>query len=606
MENSNGHKRISASLFLLFVMAAALSAGIYFGGKLQSQNDRRLKVVFADEKSGIERTTEISSIESVHLARLVKRILERGLSPEKIIISGILLVDEQGQYSFALAANRSARLIIDGREAGRASVFKRNTERIFRIELKKGPCPFSIEFSPAVRNPYLGLLWKYSQDEPFHSIAAHRIFSPDAAEFAVERFHALQAQAKRWMFFRNAGFFSAAAALTAFMILAFLWIRKKNVLKSQIQVTEASPAAGRLSEIDKTKGFAGFLMIAAHITSHSLLPFGTFGAALFFLCSGMNTILFLERTRKKKKTNYYHLFFGILLFTGGYTQIVIAHPGDARIMPEFLQVSALSILLIFGLSKCFKQMYHAGFLFPVPFLLHFLFMEGMIRLPSSAGEAASFFFGSAGFPLFPWAGFFLYGVFLLYVLKKKAVLPFLSAALGMLSAVMILILHIPIQKWGMSLSYISLSLFAVTVLFAFFYWMTVKCGGGILDKINSVLEVVGRNSLMFVYVHYLAVVIIRPKRLLGYAYFDLLLSALLAFLFTAFIVFYYERSKNDDALFIPMVWMFTLMVVIRYGNFLSATVNPWWLDIFIGMAFAFLYVKLRRKLRPRQARYVPF
>lgn len=587
-------------------MAAGLGTGFYFSQELGQQAHLRLRVLFKEKESGRERTTFIRGIESRKVKRLIKRIQEHGVFPGQIRISGVLLADESGLYSFALAANRSARLVIDGEQAGRASVFNRHEERVFHIELEKGAKPFTLEYFPAGRDPYVGILWKRPQENDFHSIPPYRLFSPAETGGNIDRIYHLQSETKRLIFLKNTGFISSAAALALFMVLLFVWGREKRASVSPSKDVPFSSAAGRLTEIDKTKGFAGYLMILAHISSRGLLPFGTFGAALFFLCSGMNTILFLDRTRQKKYYNYYHLFFGILLFIGGYTQIVIAHPGNARFMPEFLQVSALSILLIFGLSKCFKNMYYAGFLFPVPYLLHFLFLEGIIRLPGKAGAVTSFFFGTGAFPLFPWAGFFLYGVFLLHMHKKKGALPVLTALTGMLSGIFIFVSHIPVEKWGMSFSYVSLSLFAGTLLFSVFYLMTVKKFGRYFKTMNAALEVVGRNSLMFVYVHYLAVDIIKPKGLMGYPFLDLLVSALLAFLFSAFIVFYYERSKNDDALFIP-VWMaFILLLAARYGHFLSPAADVRWIDIFIGVLFAFLYVKLRRKLRPRPAAYVPF
>jgi hypothetical protein len=604
--DKQGQKRTITSFLLIAVMAAGLGTGFYFSRELGQQAYLRLHVLFKEKESSRERTTSIRGIESRQMRRLIKRVQERGFFPEQIRISGVLLVDESGLYSFALAANRSARFFINGEQAGKASVFNRHEERIVQIELEKGAKPFILEYFPAMRNPYLGVLWKRPQENDFHSIAPYRLFSPAEPEGKTDRLYRLQSKTKRLVFFKNTGFISGAAALLFFMALLFFWGRGKGASVSPPQNVHFPAAAGRLTEIDKTKGFAGYLMILAHISSLGLLPFGTFGAALFFLCSGMNTILFLDRTRKKRYYNYYHLFFGILLFIGGYTQIVIAHPGNARFVPEFLQVSALSILMIFGLSKCFRNMYHAGFLFPVPFLLHFLFLEGIIRLPGKAGAVTSFFFGTGAFPLFPWAGFFLYGVFLLHLHKKKGALPVLTGLTGMLSVILIFVLNIPIEKWGMSLSYVSLSLFAGTLLFAVFYLMTVKNFGRYFKTMNAVLEIVGRNSLMFVYVHYLAVDIIKPKGLMGYPFLDLLVSALFAFLFSAFIVFYYERSKNDDALFLPVWLAFILLLAVRYGHFLSPASDVRWIDIFIGVLFAFLYVKLRRKLRPRPAAYVPF
>ncbi|MFC2168649.1 hypothetical protein ACFLRW_06645, partial [Acidobacteriota bacterium] len=286
--------------------------------------------------------------------------------------------------------------------------------------------------------------------------------------------------------------------------------------------------SNRLTDIDMTKGLAGFFMILAHLDGARIFPFGTFGAALFFFCSGMNTILFIDRSRERRHFNLYHIFFSVLLFFGGFTQIVISHPNEFGIIPEFLQVSALSILLILFLSKIFKNIYLVGFLFPVPFILHLLYQNGVFSLPTVWPRFTSFLFGSAAFPLFPWSGFFLFGVFLLYLRRAKKNLVWVFATFGLLSLISISMLRIPVEKFNMSLSYILLSLCVSSLFFLLFHRVSSSRKKLHLKWFTSPLEVIGRNSLMFVYVHYFALSYIPLRNFINPPLYQLLFTSVVA------------------------------------------------------------------------------
>lgn len=75
----------------------------------------------------------------------------------------------------------------------------------------------------------------------------------------------------------------------------------KTILYADSERSAAKVKADRLGEIDLAKGIAGFLMVLSHMAGpHFLLNIGTFGAPLFFCCSGMNTYLFLKNSEKLK------------------------------------------------------------------------------------------------------------------------------------------------------------------------------------------------------------------------------------------------------------------------------------------------------------------
>ena len=357
----------------------------------------------------------------------------------------------------------------------------------------------------------------------------------------------------------------------------------------------------RIVEIDITKGTAGFLMIMAHIAGKGMLPFGTFGAVLFFFCSGMNTVLFMGKFKGLKGANFYHIFFVLLLFFGGYTQIKIAHPSKTAFIPEFLQFSALAVLLVFLLAKLFKNPLHIGYLFPLPFLFHTCFQAGLFPFLHTNAAWRYFLLGPGGFSLFPWAGYFLYGILLLHIKDKKNSPLVVILSTGSLAAVFIFLLKMPIEKFSMSLSYIFLSLFTVSCLFFFFKftWSRVRGKTGFLQAIQSYTAVVGRNSLMFVYLHYFASHYLRINTvsipLPPTA--ELLLHTFVYFAITLFFLVVYEKIKGHHDLVIPTVTAGVSIALLRYSGSFGPKMDLRLVDILIGVIFAFIYVQLRELFR---------
>lgn len=357
----------------------------------------------------------------------------------------------------------------------------------------------------------------------------------------------------------------------------------------------------RIVEIDITKSMAGFLMIMAHIAGKGMLPFGTFGAVLFFFCSGMNTILFMGKIKGMRGADFYHMLFVVLLFFGGYTQIKIAHPLKTTFIPEFLQFSALAVLFTFLLAKLFKNPLHTGYLFPLPFVLYLCFQAGYLPFFESDAAWRFFLFGPGGFALFPWAGYFLYGVLLLHLRDKKHIPAAAMLCTGLLAFITIFLLRIPIDKFHMSLSYIFLALFVVTCLFFFFKfaWFRGRAKAGFLKTMQIHAASVGRNSLMFVYVHYFVLRYLRIGDLFHPLPLPvvLVLQSVVYFLMTLFFLEVYEKIKGHHDLFVPAVLVTVFIALLRYSGSLASKVDLRMVDLLLGVLFAFLYVQLREILR---------
>jgi len=349
-------------------------------------------------------------------------------------------------------------------------------------------------------------------------------------------------------------------------------------------------AEGRITEIDIAKGMACLLMIASHLISSQLLPFGTFAAPLFFACSGMNTILLIEKTKGNRHYDLFHLLFPVLLFVGGSTQVVIAHGGRLRLFPEFLQCIALSVLLIFFLGRLFAEPRRCGILFPVPFLVQQLLPGDFLR--SCIGSPLGFIFGN-GFVLFPWLGFFLFGVCLLWLERRR--LPWLLAALSFTFVMSIAVAGVPLSKFWMSSSYMLLALAAAAFAFLLARWIAARGGTAFFKGVAGFFALSGRNALMFVYLHYFALRYFAAEEFLPSFHLDFLVQIFYLYFVCLFFLKFYEKVKTDRELFFPALAMGAALAVLRWAGWLGPLADLRLADMAVGILFAFLYVQLRRR-----------
>ena len=84
----------------------------------------------------------------------------------------------------------------------------------------------------------------------------------------------------------------------------------------------------------------------------------------------------------------------------------------------------------------------------------------------------------------------------------------------------------------------------------------------------------------------------------------LLLQTVFLFLLCFILLKFYEKLKNETALFFPALTMGIILAGLRWGGVLEPRVDLLLVDMVIGILFAFLYVQLRRRfarfLRPHE------
>ena len=360
---------------------------------------------------------------------------------------------------------------------------------------------------------------------------------------------------------------------------------------------EQTSSSGRIVEIDIAKGMACLLMIAAHFISVKLLPFGTFAAPLFFACSGMNTILLLAKTRENRRYDLFHVFFPLLLFFGGSTQIVIAKGGHLRIEPGFLQCIALAVLVLFLLSRLFRDPLAVGHLFPLPFLIQQLLPLSFPR--SFHGTPLAFLFGN-GFVLFPWLGFFLFGVFILR-LKRGLLFP-LALLLGAGAAMALGLEGNRPGKFWMSPAYMLLSLLAVSLFIVLARWIAKHAGCAFFRGLAGFFVLPGRNALMFLFLHYFVLRYFVSVDFFPHYSLYLIFTTLYLFYACWVLLLLYEKVKHETSLLFPAFSLMLALGTLRWLVGLKPRGAPPMVDLAIGILFAFLYVLLRRKFACRYGR----
>lgn len=117
------------------------------------------------------------------------------------------------------------------------------------------------------------------------------------------------------------------------------------------------------------------------------------------------------------------------------------------------------------------------------------------------------------------------------------------------------------------------------------------------------VSLVGRNSLMFIYLHYFI-----------WSYFPLhrgaagslglaLADSAYAFAICALILWGYEKIKILPAFFVPSFGLMVLLAFMRRSGVLFGLRGAGRMaDMFIGILFAFVYVQLRAVFRRRLVR----
>jgi len=257
---------------------------------------------------------------------------------------------------------------------------------------------------------------------------------------------------------------------------------------------------GRDYGLDYLKGAACLLMILAHgmvaQTARWVLWvkfLGQYAPVLFFAGSGAAMTYQARRRRTLPLVLFYAVFF-ILGFS--YNGLHVSDYWHV-FQSDILQCIALSSIILILLLRVLPAQALLP-LSPIPFLLHVLLQRW--------GVLGDFFLRDmlippGIFPLLPWLGFFLLGAgaYRLGDRMKAGVLIGLAALLAALA-----LLDVPLDirnKWNMSWGYFLVSCAGILLSFLLARW-----GRALQVK---PLAALGRYSLLFLYVHFIPVYLLR-------------------------------------------------------------------------------------------------
>ncbi len=591
--------KINFSTIMLIIIFFTGSLLIFLNtSKIFQKKIKSLEVLVSGSDNSLKKVDFPFSLNPGNIRKFVTRIQSESGTPRKLIFKGILLIEEKRNYEFNLNANNSASIMIDGMVVLRSSIYKLQNVKSSPIKLTPGKHLITINFTPSENECYLFIRWRQPGISDWMPLQSASIFSPSAISIPAEKLKTIKNRIQLKNYLKNLGIILLILLFISLIVKVIFIISNTNASGNSFIRIGRNQSGNfsesiRFREVDLTKGFAGFLMIAAHIDGGRFFYFGTFGAALFFLCSGINTMIFSVRNYDKKNFTLYSLFFSILLFFGGYTQIVIAHGTKTGLIPEFLQISALSIIIISILIKILKKPALTAYLFLLPFFIYIIFRSSL----SFYGKGIFRFFWGRGFTLLPWVGYFLFGLFLFLFRKNKKILYLTILSNTALFIVSFFILNIPIVKFKMTLSYIAASLLFLTLIFYVFSYINSKITNMKLNFIRKSLELTGRNSLLFVYLHYAGIYFFKPKSLETYYPVNLLFQSVVIFLILTIVIFTYEKIKYKKDIIYPLAGIALILILLRISDLLYIKIDLKLIDIYIGIIFAVFYVFLRKKLR---------
>jgi fucose 4-O-acetylase-like acetyltransferase len=295
--------------------------------------------------------------------------------------------------------------------------------------------------------------------------------------------------------------------------------------------------AQRDNSLDLLKGAACILMILSHAAIETRNPlilslgfFGSFAAVLFFSVSGVTAWMQADRYSPQQVLPPY-----LILFLAGLSLnslIYISFYKDFEI--EMLQIIALGSALVYWMQRTWRprpvHFFMAGIL---TFSLK-LFFDLLGNQPAAAGLLSApglqgILLPPGKFTPLPWLFVFFLGAYA-YQSSARRNLALASASVLLLLGILLItrdpaVLDL-VNKWDMSIGYF---LFACFCLF-FSYYLAKRITFR-ENVLTTFLLFLGKNSLLFLYVHIFVINILyllgAARLLVGYWLLVLILSALL-------------------------------------------------------------------------------
>ncbi|MBV6627187.1 MAG: DUF1624 domain-containing protein [Rivularia sp. (in: Bacteria)] len=350
--------------------------------------------------------------------------------------------------------------------------------------------------------------------------------------------------------------------------------------------------------LDVIKGIACILMLIAHSQiniSNKLIFFVTqmsgFAPILFFAVSGVTTTF---QIAKNKISNIFVFYFLLALL--GISYNAIWRPQnifDRGIECNILQIIAIGVIIVSLIEYYFKppKVYYLLFT-AVTFGIHYLFTQ-ILQTPNLIFTHFLFVGDAAGktFPIFPWVSIFFMGIFAYYI-KNYGNL-FISLSIIFYSLILLFFhpqyISLVDKKWDMSLVYFLRS---SSLLFLSFY-IARKYIRYFSD--NNILVWLGKNSLLFLYIHFIPVMFLFPSMKIDNAYLVWLSRCLISILIMQAVKYLNKFIANYFTNI--YVWILMLAVILIIPIILNNLTTIKYLELGVGILFASNYQVLPKLLK---------
>lgn len=337
--------------------------------------------------------------------------------------------------------------------------------------------------------------------------------------------------------------------------------------------------------LDCIKGTACVFMILIHaitlVTVGKSAVGGVFGLlaffggtapVLFFSVSGITSSVFQAKKSIKVIIPAY-LIFGLL----GVSYIGIWRANIySSTLCDILQMMAMAVIIIVLIEKSIKpsKIFYLVASIAV-FLIHYFITSKMPTFP-----VKDFLFAPAVFPIFPWISMVFFGIFLYRIDKKLNLLIGSSTFAAFILASMVTKVDFS-NKFNMSAGYFGVSIFIMSIVF--YISRTIK-----FKNLNNPILYFGKNSLLFLYAHLLAIKVFAPfTNSVLLRWLVVLILSYFLMLGIQFVNRYIEKAFCNIIIWILMIVAVVLIpLFIRNANLIFS------LEMLIGILFSVNYHKL--------------
>lgn len=337
--------------------------------------------------------------------------------------------------------------------------------------------------------------------------------------------------------------------------------------------------------LDFIKGVACIFMILIHAITlvtvgksgvggilGILAFFGGTAPVLFFAVSGITSSVFQVKKSIKVIIPAY-VIFGVL----GVSYIAIWRANVySSTLCDILQMMAMAVIIIVLIEKIIKpsKMFYLVASVAV-FFIHYFITSKIPTFPIK-----DFLFAPAVFPIFPWISMGFFGLFLYRIDKKWSLLIGTSVFVASILASMFTKVNF-FNKFNMSIGYFAISIFVMSTVF--FISRSIK-----FKKTNNPILYFGKNSLLFLYAHLLAIKVFAPfTNNVLLRWIVVLILAYLLMLGIQFINRYIEKFFCNI-----MIWILMMVAVILIPIFGLNANLIFALEMIIGVLFSVNYHKL--------------